>query len=455
MTQRELRQALRRAGGEDPGARERAWEVVRAAYAGHVPVRRRPPWALGLLAAAALAVGGVGAATASSPDSGVGGWVRDVLGVDGGGARPDLGSLPGGGRVLAQAGGSAWVVSSDGSRRRLGSYAGASWSPRGRFVVAWRRGTLAALQPDGGVRWSLTRPERIAAARWGPVDGFRVAYVAGRELRIVNGDGTRDRRLAATLPGVAPAWQPRRGRVVAFPDAAGRVRAVHVDTERVLWRTLSLRRPRTLAWSAGGSRLLLLTGDRLVLLSAGGRELVNRRVPSGTALEDPVCPPGRTPRRGGAARRCDGAQRGGAPGPGRAPAADGPLRGPRPVRHPRLVAGRHAAPRALAGSRPVALPAPGRRSRDRDHRDRLAVLTRGVGAAVRGVGGVVLLGATNAVRPDTPIATRGARARACLRKGLRFTRGPGRDPGARHSTCASPSLRRHRHRAGRDRGRGR
>jgi dipeptidyl aminopeptidase/acylaminoacyl peptidase len=290
MTERELREALRRAGGEDPEARERAWRVVRAAYAEHVPPRRRRPWALGVLAAAAVAAGGVGIAAASAPDSTVGGWVRDVLGVDGA-ARPDLGSLPGGGRVLAKAGDSVWVVSSDGARRRLGAYAGASWSPRGRSVVAWRRGRLSAVEPGGGVRWSLTRPEQITAARWGPVDGFRVAYVAGRELRVVNGDGTGDRRLAATLPGVAPAWRPGDGRVVAFPDAAGRVRAVHADTGRVLWRTLSLRSPRAIAWSPGGSRLVALAGDRIVLLSAGGRELVNRRVPGRGALKDPAWSP--------------------------------------------------------------------------------------------------------------------------------------------------------------------
>jgi dipeptidyl aminopeptidase/acylaminoacyl peptidase len=290
MTERELREALRRAGGEDPEARDRAWRVARAAYAEHVPPRRRRPWALAVLAAATVAAGGAGIAAASAPDSAVGGWVRDALGV-GDAARPDLGALPGGGRVLAQAGGSVWVVSSDGSRRRLGAYEGAAWSPRGRFVATWRRGRLAAVEPDGGVRWALTRPERITAARWGPVDGFRLAYVAGRDLRIVNGDGTGDRRLAATLPGVAPAWRPGDGRVVAFPDAAGRVRAVHVDTGRVLWRTLSLRSPRALAWSPGGSRLLVLTGDRIVLLGAGGRELVNRRVPPGAALEDPAWSP--------------------------------------------------------------------------------------------------------------------------------------------------------------------
>jgi hypothetical protein len=289
MTERELRAALRRAGGEDPEARERAWRVVRAAYAGHEPVRRRRHRALAALAAAALAVGGVGVATAA-PDSGVGGWVREVLGVGEPDALPAMGSLPGGGRLLAQAGSSTWLVSSDGTRRRLGAYAGAAWSPHGRFVLAWRGGRLSALEADGDVRWSLTRPERVSAARWGPVDGFRVAYVAGG-LRVVNGDGTGDRALSPVLAGVAPAWRPGASRLLAFADARSRVQLVDVDSGRRLWRTGTIAAPRALAWSPGGQRLLVAAERRLVLLDAGGRRVAARAVPAGAVVEDPMWSP--------------------------------------------------------------------------------------------------------------------------------------------------------------------
>jgi hypothetical protein len=291
MTKRALREALRTAGGEDPAARERAWRVVRAAYAEHTPSRRRRSWMLGALAAAALAAGGVGAAAASAPDSGVGSWVREVLGVGDRDPAPALGALPGGGRVLAQAGGSAWLVSSDGTRRRLGAYAGAAWSPRGRFVVAWRRGTLAALAPDGDVRWSLSRPATIGAARWGPVDGFRVAYLTGSQLRIVNGDGTGDRALAATVPGVAPAWRPDASRLLAYADRDGRIRLVNVDTGALLWRTAPLDDASSLAWSPGGRRLLVTTPRQLVLLDARGRRVASRRVPAGVLVQDPAYAP--------------------------------------------------------------------------------------------------------------------------------------------------------------------
>jgi Tol biopolymer transport system component len=97
--------------------------------------------------------------------------------------------------------------------------------------------------------------------------------------------------LAATLAGVAPAWRPTEARTLAHATAQGRVRAVDVDTGRELWRTRSLGAPTALAWSPGGRRLLVATPGRLHLLTATGRELASRRVPPGTALEDPAWSP--------------------------------------------------------------------------------------------------------------------------------------------------------------------
>ena len=216
MNGRELRDALRAAATEDPAARERSWRVVRAAYAGYAPRRRRRPWPALVAAVALSVVVAAGAAAAAAPRSDVGRWVRDVLGAGEPGARPVLARLPGGGRLLVRAGDSAWVVAPDGSKRRLGAYDGASWSPHGRFVVAWRGHELAALDPRGRVRWSLARSrEPVTAARWAPVDGFRIAYLAGSALRVVNGDGTGDRRHGTRRrprgAGLAPRRGPRAG----------------------------------------------------------------------------------------------------------------------------------------------------------------------------------------------------------------------------------------------------
>ena len=272
--ERALRDALRAEAGEDGGARERAWQVVRAAYAEHEPARRRRPWAAAFAALMLSAVAAAGVAAASAPDSGVGRWVRDVLSAEPRHpASPGLGRVPGGGRLLVQSGSSAWTVASDGAKRRLGRYAGASWSPQGRFVIAWQGRELTALEPGGQVRWSLSAPAPVTMARWGPVDGFRIAYVAGAALRIVNGDGTGDHRHARIAPGVAPAWRPDDAHVLAFVDGRARVTVVAVDTRRLLWRSAPLQTPAALAWSSDGSRLLAATRDRLVLFDGAGRRL--------------------------------------------------------------------------------------------------------------------------------------------------------------------------------------
>ena len=151
--------------------------------------------------------------------------MRSLLGAGKRDARPALVGVPGGGRLLVTGGDGVWVVSADGSKRRLGAYDGASWSPRGLFVIAWRGRELTALDPGGRVRWSLPRSRPIASARWGPVDGFRVAYVAGDELRIVNGDGSADHRYGAVRRHVAPAWRPDDTHVLAYVDGRDRVSA--------------------------------------------------------------------------------------------------------------------------------------------------------------------------------------------------------------------------------------
>src|SRR4051812_15270107 len=116
-----------RAPGEGAAA-ERGWRVVRGAYSG-APAsgRRRRQSRLAIAAAAgavllALALTGPGAAVAD--------WVRDAIESGGGLSRP-LTSLPGPGRLLVESGQGAWIVSEDGSKRRLGRYRDATWSPHG------------------------------------------------------------------------------------------------------------------------------------------------------------------------------------------------------------------------------------------------------------------------------------------------------------------------------------
>jgi WD40 repeat protein len=286
--ERRLREELRQAPIDD-GARARALGVVRAAFLEVEPARRRRSWApVAAVATCVLALVAIGV-TVTEPGDAVARWVREVLGAGRDDARPALVRVPGGGRLLVTGKSGAWVVSADGSRRRLGDYAGASWSPHGRFVVAWRGGELLALEPNGRVRWSLARRGRIAVARWSRGLGYRIAYVAGGSLRVVGGDGVGDRRYAAAA-AIAPAWRPDGRHVLAYVDRRDHVRVVAVDSGRELWRSRQMGRASELAWSPDGRRLLVATANGWRILGADGLVLTSssqRGFPTGDVAWSP------------------------------------------------------------------------------------------------------------------------------------------------------------------------
>jgi len=256
----------------DREAEERAWAVVREAYREREPVRTRVRRRL-VLAAAALVVACVAAAL-SPPGHAVVNAVRRSIGISH--AAPALFRLPAPGRLLVSGGGGTWVVSADGSKRRLGDWTSAAWSPHGLYVVAWSGDVLAAVDPSrGDVHWSLARPH-VSFARWGGtrVD-TRIAYLSGRSLRVVAGDGTGDRRVAAVVSAVAPAWQPER-HVLAYATAR-RVVLVDVDTRTVV-RTLHVSGARFLAWSPDGRRLAVVTGRGVDVFGARRSHIARRGV---------------------------------------------------------------------------------------------------------------------------------------------------------------------------------
>jgi hypothetical protein len=219
---------------EVPGeheARERSWAVVRAAFGEREPQPRRRSWRP--VVAIALAVAVV-AGLLSPPGRAVLDEIREVVGVEE--SAPALFSLPAPGRLLVTADSGAWVVEEDGSKRRLGSYREASWSPFGRFVVASRRNELVALTPEGEVRWSLARPD-VRFPRWGGTKtDTRIAYVSNGELRVVGGDGKDDRLLDSRPALRAPLWRPGSAHVLVYERRDGSIRVVDVDTGAQLER---------------------------------------------------------------------------------------------------------------------------------------------------------------------------------------------------------------------------
>ena len=273
-------------GAEVPGsteAGERAWDAVGAAFASRRPVRRRrrrmaPSLAVAVvLGVLMLAV----AAGATQPGAAVRGFVVRVLGGDPAPPpRARIGPLPKG-RMLVTSPRGAWIVGHDGARTLLGPYAGASWSPRGLFVVAWSGADVRAVAPDGSVHWTLRTPGRVAAAAWSP-DGYRVAYRRAGGLGVVAGDGTGPRVLSASVAPAGPAWRPGDPHTLAWVDRAGRVIVRDVDSGALVWRSPSgVGAVRALSWSADGRLALVQSADGLRLADPGANRVARVRLPSG------------------------------------------------------------------------------------------------------------------------------------------------------------------------------
>jgi len=209
-------------------AEERSWEIVRAAYAERTTAR---PAHGRRRVALAVAVGGLALALGLSPAGAkVGELVEDVVGIGAEDAKPALRSLPTAGELLVESEQGVWIVREDGSKRLLGDYEQATWSPRGLFVAATDGYELAAMDPLGNVRWTISAPGEIADPRWSP-SGFRIAYRSGDDLRVVAGDGSGDRLLARDVAPVAPAWRPL-GELKLAPDGSGSHILTYVDESK-------------------------------------------------------------------------------------------------------------------------------------------------------------------------------------------------------------------------------
>ena len=239
-------------------AEERAWAVVSAAYAEREPVAwPRRHWQP-LVAAAVVAA--VVAAALSQPGRSVVHSFRKAVGIET--AEPVLFSLPTRGELLVNSRSGLWLVRPDGSKRRLGRYRDATFSPHGLFVAATRANQLVAFDPKAHVRWELARPAPRFPAWTGTRMDTRIAYLSRGRLRIVAGDGTGDRLVgpAALIP---PTWLP--GRKLVYFD--GHRWMVYNVTSGSARRTTPPREAATIRRRAGQSEVV--TGGRVVFRGTG------------------------------------------------------------------------------------------------------------------------------------------------------------------------------------------
>lgn len=258
---------------EVPGAaqaHERGLATTLAAFGQRRPAPARPaPRRIAL----AVALATLAAAALLSPaGAAVRDWIGEAIPIGAGGAEPALTEIPGGGTLLVESKAGPWVVRADGSRRLLGNYATATWSPRGLYVAAAEGRTLTAIEPDGTPRWSITAPATVLTPRWSP-SGFRIAFRSGGALRVVAGDGGGERTLAPRTRTVAPAWWPLESHVLAFVDDRRQLVVVEGDTGAQLARAPALPGTLSLSWRADGQRLLEVAADRLRIRSVAAGKL--------------------------------------------------------------------------------------------------------------------------------------------------------------------------------------
>jgi len=261
MSENRLRALLR----EEPipgaaDAERRGLALVERAYAERRPADRPvlPRLAVALAAAALLA-----ALLLSPAGAAVRNWIGDVFTAGVRNAQPALTDVPGGGRLLVQSPRGPWVVQPDGSRRLLGHYTEASWSPHGLFIAAASGRTLSAIEPGSTPHWSVSAAGPVSDPRWSP-SGFRIAYRAGHSLRVIRADGTGNRLLGPAAP-VAPVWSPLGTHLLAYVDRARQLRVVEADTARTLAAAPMSPGVNALDWSAAGRALLELSPQGLWL----------------------------------------------------------------------------------------------------------------------------------------------------------------------------------------------
>jgi hypothetical protein len=238
-------------------AERRGLALVEGAFAQRQRERRSP---LPRLALALAAITLLAALLLSPAGAAVRDWVGDVFEAGVPDAERGLSEIPGGGRLLVQSAQGPWVVQPDGSRRLLGDYGEAGWSPRGLFVTTASGRTLSAVEPDGTPHWSLPAPGRVRDPRWSP-SRVQIAYRAGRQLRVVAGDGTEDRLLDGAVATLPAAWSPWGAPLLAYVDAGGLVRVVATDAPGLgavepLASSPALPGIAAFEWSPAGGALL-------------------------------------------------------------------------------------------------------------------------------------------------------------------------------------------------------
>ncbi len=270
MNHERARRALSAARATDEAASaERAWALTRAEAIALVPGPRPSRWGRRRLALVPTLLA-VSIAAAMSP---AGAAVNRVV-TRAFHLRPALRHAaavpPAPGTVLLSGPEGTWTVTERGDWRRLGPWPEATWSPRGKYIAVAGPGMLGAVTPAGVLRWVLYRPQ-VHDPAWYAPSGYRVAYLSGRMLRVVRGDGSSDHLLAGPVAGVAPAWRPGHPYELAYLARDGKVVVRDGDSGALAWQAPAPPGTERLEWSADGHELMALAPAEVWLYDSAGQ----------------------------------------------------------------------------------------------------------------------------------------------------------------------------------------
>lgn len=112
------------------------------------------------------------------------------------------------------------VVTRSGFRLQGLPVSSATLSPHALYVAAGIGSSLVALKPDGEHAWSHAAGGKVRAIAWAP-DGIRIAYIVGRSLHVIWGNGTHDVVLDRSVRAVTPSWRAD-SLALAYVGAGGR-----------------------------------------------------------------------------------------------------------------------------------------------------------------------------------------------------------------------------------------
>jgi hypothetical protein len=214
-------------------------------------------------------------------------------------------ALPAPGRLLVTGQAGAWIVNARGERRRLGNWRVAAWSPRGLYVAVADAGGLTTINAAANATGTLAWHHAVKAPQdpsWFGPSGYRLSYITGGTLRVITGNalpvygiGPADWQVASRVAPVAPVWRPGHPYQLVYVSATGAVVAVQADTGRTLWSRRVTGAPELLAFSSGGSRLLIVTRSAATVLTGTGRPLGSLSTHAGAPFVDgALSPDGRT-----------------------------------------------------------------------------------------------------------------------------------------------------------------